>query len=907
MTDGDRLSGLFEQAYILSLEARGKFIEEECGGDEGLALELSALLAAHDVAAVNPAWDQPAMEGGEIGERIGPYKIVSVIGMGGMGKVYRAVRADAQFDQHVAIKRIRLGMDAEQITRRFRAERQILANLEHPYITRLLDGGAAADGLPYLVMEYVEGLQPIRYCEERTLSLQERLQLFRQICSAVHYAHQHMVIHRDLKPSNILVTSDGMPKLLDFGIAKVFTAEVAIEGEANTETAMQLMTARYASPEQVRGATVTTATDIYSLGVILYELVSGHSPYRELERPQHELMKAVCEEVPDRPSHWRRELRGDLDTIILKSLRKDPAERYQSVDQFSEDIGRYLEGKPVAARGEALSYVAAKFIRRNWVAVGVGLVVFWLLIGGLIVTMRERARAERRFAEVRQLAHAVLFDYYDSIEHLAGSTPVLERLVKDALKYLDSLSSESDDPELQRELVDAYVKISHVQGDSNYANLGNGKGGMISAARAVEVAEKLMLRDRGLAAQASAAAAYSAQGLLLHGAGELTAAEGKLLRAVELHEAVAHGQPESIDAQVALWDTRRHLASLYGDAGMQNLGRTQEALAMFQQTDQMIQSFGAKTLAALRILKERRSTLMLLASVEVSLGRAEEGDRHLAQVLELGEAFIAKDPNDTLQRLEFANASLRYGLRLMDRLEAGQAVRAMRRASEILDGLLLADPKNAQYQRALSVTESQLAAALRADGLLGEAVPHNERSLALAEALSAGDLTSVEYLADVGISHRKLAESLLARGDAKGAMEHSGRAEGILCRAAMGSSDAYLQAHCGRAVLVTGMARLKAGQATAALESFERAVAIASQLASADAANRTTRSDLARALAGQGAALVSLRRRGEARGAYQQAMENWEVLRGRKALSEEEGARATETARILAGIQTKQK
>ncbi len=905
MTEDDRLSELFDQACVLSGEARAKFVDAECGGDRGLALELSKLLAAHDVASVNPAWDEPAMEGGEVGEFIGPYKIVAVIGSGGMGKVYRAVRADAQFDQHVAIKRIRLGMDAEQIIRRFRAERQILANLEHPNITRLLDGGSSADGLPYLVMEYVEGLQPIRYCEERGLSVRERLELFRQICAAVHYAHQHMVIHRDLKPSNILVTSEGVPKLLDFGIAKVFAADLAIGGEAKTETAMQLMTARYASPEQVRGATVTTATDIYSLGVILYELVSGHSPYRELERPQHELMKAVCEETPERPSHWRRELRGDLDNIILKALRKDPAERYRSVDQFSEDIGRYLEGKPVAARGEVLSYVAAKFVRRNWIAVGVGLVVFWLLIGGLIVTMRERAKAERRFAEVRQLAHSVVFDYYDSIEHLAGSTPVLERLVKDALKYLDSLSRESDDPELQRELVDAYVKISNVQGDSNYANMGNGKGAMVSAARAVEVAEKLMLRDGGLEARGSAAAAYHAEGLLLHGAGELAAAEGKLRRAVELHEAVTQGQPQSIEARVALWDARRHLAGLYGDAGVQNLGRTQEALAMFQQTDQMIQSYAAKVPGDLRMLKERRTTLMLMSSVEVSLGRVEEGDRHLAQVLELGEAIIAKDPTNTLQRLEFANASLRYGLRLMDRLESTPAVVAMRRASGILEGLLAADPKNAQYQRALSVTESQLAAALRAGGEVGEAVPHNERSLALAEALSAADLTSVEYLADVGISHRKLAESLLARGDAMGAIAHSGRAEGILCGAAKGSPDAYLQAHCGRAVLVTGMARLKAGQATAALESFERAVAIASQLAGADAANRTTRSDLARALVGEGAALLSLHRRAEARGAYQKAMENWDVLRGRKALSAEDAARAAETARILEGIQNR--
>ena len=410
-------------------------------------------------------WTPPATISGAI-PRVGPYRLISEIGHGGMGTVYLAVRADAAFEQRVAIKILKRGMDTDAIAARFRHERQILASLTHPNIARLLDGGTTSDGLPYFAMEYVDGRQLVDYCESRGLDTSARLAIFRQVCAAVQYAHQNLIIHRDLKPANVLVAMDGTPKLLDFGIAKLLNADVAGHTHAPTVAGMQLMTPEYASPEQVRGDPVTTATDVYSLGVLLYELLTGRRPYRITSRAPIDVARVVCEAVPARPStavtnpsdgpdaqepitgaetvptrevpsgqlraveaqRLSRRLAGDLDTIVLKALSKEPARRYPSVDQFSEDVRRHLEGLPVLARRDTWNYRAAKFIRRHRAAVGAAALTFLALVAGVIGTAwqaREariaRARAEARFDDVRRLANAFVFDMHDAIRDLPGS------------------------------------------------------------------------------------------------------------------------------------------------------------------------------------------------------------------------------------------------------------------------------------------------------------------------------------------------------------------------------------------------------------------------------------------------------------------------------------------------------
>lgn len=385
-----------EEVLAATLECapveRSAFLAQACADDDTLRREVEGLVASYEQAGSfieDPAlnsfnFDAPRAtdEAPLIGQRIGAYRIVSELGRGGMGAVYLAVRADDEFQKRVAIKLVKRGMDTDFILRRFRQERQILASLDHPYIARLFDGGTTDDGLPYFVMEFIQGLPINRYCDAQHLSTVERLRLFVKVCAPVTYAHHNLVIHRDLKPSNVLVTSDGTPKLLDFGIAKLLNPEMGAQTLDPTTMAMRLMTPEYASPEQVRGEAVTVASDVYSLGVLLYELLTGHRPYRLYARHPEEVARVICEQEPERPSvvinaievipmngaepleitpdsisrvrdgsldKLRRQLSGSLDNILLKALRKEPPRRYQSVEEFAADIKRYLEGQPVSA------------------------------------------------------------------------------------------------------------------------------------------------------------------------------------------------------------------------------------------------------------------------------------------------------------------------------------------------------------------------------------------------------------------------------------------------------------------------------------------------------------------------------------------------------------------------------
>jgi len=352
--------------------------------------------------------------------RIGPYRVERRIGQGGMGTVYLATRADEQFRKNVAIKVTSQGMDREEIIGRFLRERQILANLDHPNIARLMDGGTTDDGRPYFVMEYIDGLPIEDYCDNHKLSVPERLKLFRTVCSAVHYAHQNLVIHRDLKPGNILVTADGVPKLLDFGLAKVLNPELFASTAVPKTTGIGLMTPQYASPEQARGEQITTATDVYSLGVILYELLTGHRIFEPSTWNIIDVLEAISDHQPEKPSsivtrkkpgleglqsspekvgalrqsnpeRLRRQLRGDLDNIVLMTLRKEPQLRYASAEALSEDIRRFLDGVPVQARKSTTAYRAGKFIRLHKIGVAAAAAFAFLLIA-FAVTMVFQAR-----------------------------------------------------------------------------------------------------------------------------------------------------------------------------------------------------------------------------------------------------------------------------------------------------------------------------------------------------------------------------------------------------------------------------------------------------------------------------------------------------------------------------------
>jgi serine/threonine protein kinase len=373
----NKVKAIVEECLELGLDQRKAHIDSTCSGDSELRIEVESLLDSYseagDAFLETSVLDRPVDT--MVGRRIGLYQIVEQIGEGGMGAVYRAVRA-SDFEKQVAIKLMKRGMDTDFLLKRFRQERQILAGLDHPNIAQLLDGGATEDGLPYLVMEYVEGTPIAQYCEEQELKEADCLELFRTVCSAVQYAHQNLIVHRDLKPGNILVTASGVPKLLDFGIAKLLEPDAGA-----TMTSIRLLTPECASPEQVRGEAITTASDIYSLGVLLYVLLAGEPPYRFVTRTAAEVAQVVCEAERRKPSEVRP-IHRDLDNITLKAMHKDPARRYASAEQLSEDVRRYLKGLPVMARKDTLTYRASKFVLRHKAAtIAAALAVISLLTG----------------------------------------------------------------------------------------------------------------------------------------------------------------------------------------------------------------------------------------------------------------------------------------------------------------------------------------------------------------------------------------------------------------------------------------------------------------------------------------------------------------------------------------------
>ena len=423
----ERVQELFAAAVELPPSDRTALLTRECAGDQNLRKEVESLLASDERA--DEFIEEPAVripreflvdeEKQMSARQFGAYRVIRELGRGGLGAVYLATRADEEYRKDVAIKVVKRGLDTDDILVRFRAERQILAQLDHSNIARLIDAGSTEDGVPYFVMEYVAGEPISSYCETHQLSTKERLELFRVVCSAVTYAHQHLVIHRDIKPSNILVTEDGQPKLLDFGIAKVLHADHALA--VQTVTGARVMTPEYASPEQVRGLAISTSTDIYSLGVLLYELLTGQKPYRLTSRTSEEISRAVIQQTPRRPStalenaaanrnskiQNRKSLRGDLDNIVLMALRKEPERRYKSVEQFSEDIRRHLAGRPVLAHKDSVHYRAAKFIGRNKIGAIAAILVLLTSIGGIIATTWQAKRAtEQRDQARRQMVKA---------------------------------------------------------------------------------------------------------------------------------------------------------------------------------------------------------------------------------------------------------------------------------------------------------------------------------------------------------------------------------------------------------------------------------------------------------------------------------------------------------------------
>ena len=500
-----QIEAIFNQALALPVGDRRQLVESRCEGDAELVAEVSSLLRACAEEEMMAAARLEALPGdghcGEERKRVGAYEIDRLIGRGGMGAVYVAHRADGNFEQQVAVKLIDLPLATDLFRERFRLERQILAGLNHPWIARLLDGGVTTEGEPFLVMEFVDGITIQRFCQEKNLLLTDRLRLFKDVCEAVQFAHQNLVVHRDLKSDNILVTGDGTPRLLDFGTAKLLSPSTGGPDSELTRQGFQSFTPQYASPEQVLGHPITTASDTYSLGVLLYLLLTGNLPYELKEFTTAEMVRVICEEPPKRPvvAGSTRYLDADLEAIVLKALRKEPNERYLTALQLIEDVQSFLEGRTVSARRGTFTYRAGKFVRRHRMALlAVAVVILSVLAGvaGVVwqarVATAERRKAEARAMDLRQLSNSLLSELDEAIKELPGSTGAQRLLVTRVLEHLDRASKDAaGDRETQLDLVNAYTRLGNIQGNPYDQNLGDRNGALASLDKALAVATSL--------------------------------------------------------------------------------------------------------------------------------------------------------------------------------------------------------------------------------------------------------------------------------------------------------------------------------------------------------------------------------------------------------------------------------
>jgi eukaryotic-like serine/threonine-protein kinase len=741
--DWERINDLFADALERAPGDRAAFLDEACGDDAELRSEVDSLLLAHERAAAfldspvlgagGPAPSDASLEG----RLVGPWRVLRLLGRGGMGAVYLAERADGEYERLVALKVVKRGMDTDAILGRFLRERQILARLEHSGIARFLDAGATHDGQPYFVMERIEGLDLIRYCDTHGLGLEERLRLFADVCRAVQYAHANLVVHRDLKPSNILVTGDGQVKLLDFGIAKVLTGDGDAEVTTLTAAGVRPVTPEYAAPEQLLGGPVTTATDVYSLGAVLYELVTGRPPHRLDRRSPEEALRAITTGSPVPPSRAAddegprrlgRRLRGDLDTLILTALRAEPERRYPTVEALLEDLRRHRTGHPITARPDTAAYRASRFVRRNRTGVAVSLLFLWMLLGGSVAlalqqrqTARERDRAALEAAKARQVTEFLtgIFEVSDPDQARGDTVTARALLDRGAAQLAAELA---DEPELRAEMLSVLGTL--------YRRLG-----MYDPAHA-------LLED-----------AHSLR-LALHGPRHPDAARSTALLAAVLKDLGDYDRAEEL-ARAAL-DVRRELlgpADTLVASSMTDLANVLNARGRFEEAERLIRE-------SLEINRRHGSSRMVasdLNDLSVTLWRRGE----YAAALPLAEEALAlrrEIHGDEHTAVAFGLHNLATTLLHVGELERAEA--AAREALAMRRRLL------GSGHPYVAITLNELAAVLHNRGRRDEAAEAIRESLAIRRA-ALGDAHP-----DVAGSLNQLGVYLYFAGDHAGAADH---------------------------------------------------------------------------------------------------------------------------------------
>jgi non-specific serine/threonine protein kinase/serine/threonine-protein kinase len=720
------------------------------------------------------------------GQEIGHYRIIREIGRGGQGAVFLAERADGEFKQEVALKVVRRSFADSDLARRFRQERQILASLNHPNIARLLDGGVSASDEPFLVMEYVEGARIDDYCAGCDLSTSQRLRLFQEVCRGVSYAHQHLVVHRDIKPSNILITTDGVPKLLDFGIAKLLDPEQAGE---HTQTEMRAFTPDYASPEQISGGQITTASDVYSLGVLLHDLLNGgRSSTAARKAPggwlsetpgQKTIATNLSTDQADEDKGAKTTLRkfasAELENIIAMARREDPARRYSSAAQLAEDVQRYLDGLPVRAQKDSFTYRAGKFVRRNKVGVSAAAIILLTLVGGIIATVwqarratrqariaaEQRDRAERRFSDVRQLSNALLSEIAPKIERLQGSIEARQSLVNQSLKYLDSLALESSgDLQLQGELASAYEKVGELQGGLGKPNLSDFSGALSSLEKARTIRQHLLQRNpQDAENQKRLAANLSASSYIRWWTSDVSGSIKESEQALELYSKLIAAEPRSTELRVAAADARINLAQTYyfNDQVAETYPPLRSALSELE----TLRESDAHNTEIGRLLGKGYALLGVNMFWD---NKQAEGEAEINKALTLSETLVAQNPNDNVVRQGLWHVYTQSSQFYQDS-NAARALEILAKALKLAEEAVKSDPVNTQARQNLAKTYSMLGLITNRLKKLDESAAYLEKSLAVFSELEQAEPRNLTYKDDIGRNLMNLGQTQYQQHD----------------------------------------------------------------------------------------------------------------------------------------------
>lgn len=729
----------FHKALELLSTEREKFLEELAKSHPELVSSVKQLITSHFASEhflENSIFEDVISFPDE---RIGDWKIVRQIGKGGMSTVYLAERADGSFVREVAIKFLHGFATGREMHTRMRREQKILASLNHPHICQLLDAGIHPNGRPYFIMEYIDGVLIDKWCTSRKLSIRERLHLFIQVCDAVSYAHQRLIVHRDIKPSNILVDKKGMVKLLDFGIAKIVGDEKP--GDSTTKAGNEVMTPEFASPEQFHNGTITTATDVYALGQLLYLLLTDSLPFNFREKSSYEIGKTITETEPKKPSEKIsalaslpslpqttslgnltdrqavKHLRGDLDNIISKALQKNPERRYQSAEHLKTDILNYIENKPVLARPESFTYQTKKFIQRHKTSVASALAAVVFLISSTLFSLRQaeeavsqRVIAEQRSEDVRRIANSLIFDLHDSIANLPGSTSARELIVEEALNYLDQLAqTENPDFVLLLDLAEAYRKIGDVQGNPTNNNLGRHSEAIISYRKGLAFVQTVLEEDSTQLRGREVMANIFEKTGDVHGVlGNLEAAHESKILSMNIYKTLAEEYPENPDRQFAYSISLIKLGDLTGNPNFSNLDDREEALRLYQSAESILIPVYTKDPENTNYIKYMGILYERMGTIYESERLLEEAIWCFEESMKLRQELAAKEPLNTEAVRNEAIAHEKMGDVYKHSGELEKSLYHYGEAFRLFSWLADADPHNSMAKQSLAISHIHL-------------------------------------------------------------------------------------------------------------------------------------------------------------------------------------------------------